>query len=70
MPKTYGLCEDTDVIGSMFFVMGLADGRSLWNGALPGIAKVDCRAMYPAMIATIADLPTTAPATIGLDRVG
>ena len=35
VPRTYGLCEDPDVIGSKFFVMSMADGRSLWNGALP-----------------------------------
>ena len=70
VPKTYGLCEDTDVIGSMFFVMGLADGRSLWNGALPGIAKEDRRAIYHAMIDTMADLHTTDPAKIGMDDFG
>jgi aminoglycoside phosphotransferase (APT) family kinase protein len=28
VPRTYGLCEDAEVIGSKFFVMSMADGRS------------------------------------------
>lgn len=70
VPRTFGLCEDTDVIGSKFFVMSLADGRSLWNGALPGIAPDDRRAIYHAMIDTIADLHTKDPEAIGLGDFG
>ena len=55
VPKTYGVCEDPDVIGSKFFVMSMADGRSLWNGSLPGMEPDERRALYNALIDTIAD---------------
>ena len=70
VPKTYGLCEDAEVIGAKFFVMGLADGRSLWNGALPGLTPAHRRAIYEAMIDTIADLHRKDPAAIGLGGFG
>lgn len=70
VPRTYGLCEDPEVIGAKFFVMSMADGRSLWNGALPGIEPADRRAIYHAMIDTMADLHTKKPAEIGLGDYG
>ena len=70
VPKTYGLCEDPEVLGSKFFVMSLADGRSLWNGALPGMEREERRAIYHAMIDTIADLHTKDPQAIGLGDFG
>ena len=70
VPRTYGLCQDPNVIGSKFFVMGLADGRSLWNGALPGIEPEERRAIYDAMIDTMADLHLRDPQEIGLGDYG
>jgi aminoglycoside phosphotransferase (APT) family kinase protein len=70
VPRTFGLCEDPAVIGSKFFVMGLADGRSLWNGALPGMTPQQRRAIYEAMIDTMADLHRKDPAAIGLGEFG
>ena len=70
VPKTYGLCEDPEVIGSKFFVMGLADGRSLWNGALPDYSHAERREIYNAMIDTMADLHLRKPDEIGLGDYG
>ena len=71
VPKPYfGLCTDDSVIGSMFFVMELMDGRSLWNGALPGLAPQHRRAIYESMIDTMADLHTKDPGAIGLGEFG
>ncbi len=70
VPKTYALCEDQEVIGSKLFVMGLADGRSLWNGGLPGSTPQQRRAIYNAMIDTMADLHLKQPAAIGLGEFG
>ena len=70
VPRTFGLCEDTEVLGSKFFVMSMADGRSLWNGALPGIDKADRREIYNAMIDTMADMHTKNPDEIGLGDYG
>ena len=30
--RQYGLCTDDSVIGSWFYVMGMVDGRTIWNG--------------------------------------
>ena len=70
VPTTYGLCEDPEVLGSKFFVMGLADGRSLWNGALPGVEPADRREIYNAMIDTMAELHLRKPDEIGLGDYG
>jgi aminoglycoside phosphotransferase (APT) family kinase protein len=70
VPKPYGLCEDPDVLGSMFFVMSMADGRSLWDGALPGCQPDERRAIYQAMIDTIADLHLQKPDKIGMADYG
>lgn len=70
VPRPYGLCEDPDVIGSKFFVMSLADGRSLWNGALPNNTPGERREIYHAMIDTMADLHLKDPDAIGLSDFG
>ena len=70
VPRTYGLCEDVDVIGSKFFVMSMADGRSLWNGALPGLSPDERRAHYNALIDTMAELHLNKPDEIGMGDFG
>jgi aminoglycoside phosphotransferase (APT) family kinase protein len=56
VPKTYGLCMDEGVIGSAFFVMDFADGRVLWDGALPGMSNAERSAIYWEMNRVIAAL--------------
>ena len=34
--KPYGLCTDDSVIGSWFYIMGMVEGRTIWDGAMPG----------------------------------
>ena len=68
--RPYGLCTDPDVIGSMFYVMGLAEGRNLWDGSLPGCTPDERRGLYHAMIDTLADLHALDPAAIGLGDYG
>ena len=70
VPKTYGLCEDANVLGSKFFVMGMVEGRSLWNGALPDNTPEQRREIYHAMIDTMADLHLQRPDAIGLGDYG
>ncbi len=70
VPKTYGLCDDPDVLGSKFFVMGMVEGRSLWNGALPDNTPEQRREIYHAMIDTMADLHLQRPDAIGLGDYG
>ncbi len=68
--RPYGLCTDPGVIGSMFYVMGLADGRNLWDGSLPGCTPAERRGIYNAMIDTLADLHAIDPVAVGLGDYG
>lgn len=66
----YGLCTDDGVIGAAFYVMGLADGRNLWDGTLPEYAAAERRSTYEAMVDTLAALHTTDYAAAGLADYG
>jgi aminoglycoside phosphotransferase (APT) family kinase protein len=68
--RTYGLCQDDSVIGTMFYVMDMVEGRILWDGALPDYAPAERRAIYEAEIKTLADLHNTDYASIGLSDYG
>jgi aminoglycoside phosphotransferase (APT) family kinase protein len=68
--KPYGLCADDDVIGTMFYIMGMVDGRSLWDGTLPVSNPQERRAIYHQMIDTLALLHSYDPAELGLERHG
>ena len=37
VPRMLALCDDDSVIGTMFFVMDFADGRSFWDRHCPGL---------------------------------
>ncbi|MBY8822370.1 phosphotransferase family protein [Sphingomonas colocasiae] len=68
--RPYGLCADDGVIGSMFYVMGLVEGRNLWDGSLPGMAPGERRGLYEAMIDTLAALHTIDHEAAGLGDYG
>lgn len=70
VPTPYGLCEDRGVIGAMFYVMGLTEGRNLWDGSLPGYAPDERRGVYHAMIDTLADLHAIDHVAVGLGDYG
>jgi aminoglycoside phosphotransferase (APT) family kinase protein len=70
VPRPYGLCEDAGVIGAPFYVMELVEGRTLWDGALPGLSPSDRRAHYDAMVDTLAALHQTDHAAAGLSDYG
>ncbi|MGB1257039.1 MAG: phosphotransferase family protein [Thiolinea sp.] len=53
--NVYHLCEDRDVIGSMFYLMEYCQGTVYWNPALPEAADNAMRsAMYDTMNRTMA----------------
>jgi len=70
VPQPFALCEDRGVIGAMFYIMGMVDGRSFWNGALPDIAKADRRSYYDAMIDMLARLHMLDHEALGLADFG
>lgn len=57
VPHAYHLCEDPEVIGSMFYIMEYVEGDIFWNSALPEISSVARRtAMYHEMNRVLAAL--------------
>ncbi|WP_323760405.1 phosphotransferase family protein [Maricaulis sp.] len=68
--RPYALCTDDSVIGSMFYVMELVDGRSLADGSLPGEAPASRAAMYRALTTTLADLHNVDHVAAGLADYG
>jgi aminoglycoside phosphotransferase (APT) family kinase protein len=54
----------------MFYVMGMADGRNLWDGSLPDYTPDQRRGVYHAMIDTLAALHNTDHERIGLGDYG
>ena len=54
--RPYALCTDDSVIGSMFYVMELVDGRSLADGSLPDETPETRAAMYRSLTTTLAGL--------------
>lgn len=68
--RPHALCEDRQVIGAPFYLMELVEGRTLWNGALPGMASAERRAVYEALVDTLAALHAIDPQTVGLGDFG
>ena len=66
----YGVCTDDSVVGSWFYVMGMIDGRTIWNGAMPDDAPEYRRATYLAMIDTLAQLHAVDVESVGLSEFG
>ncbi len=57
VPKAYHLCTDTDVIGTMFYIMEYVEGRIFWDGAIPDAKNNDDRhVMYEQMNQVLASL--------------
>jgi aminoglycoside phosphotransferase (APT) family kinase protein len=68
--RPYALCEDPAVIGAPFYIMDMVEGRTFWNGRLPEQKPAERRAIYEAMIATLARLHSFDPAGVGLGDYG
>jgi len=54
--RAYNLCEDRDVIGSMFYVMEFCDGRIFWDASIPEVDKSERTAIYDEMTDILAEL--------------
>ena len=70
VPRTYLLCEDESVIGSMFYVMAFLEGRILWDPALPESDNAERAAIYDAMNAAMAALHNVDVDAVGLSDYG
>ncbi|WP_411819583.1 phosphotransferase family protein [Hyphococcus formosus] len=73
VPRPIALCEDSAVIGAMFYIMELIDGETYFDGRLPSIEKTMRADHYRAMITTLADLHAvdiSQPALANFQRSG
>ena len=69
-PKTYGLCTDDSVIGAMFYIMHMVEGRVFWDQTLPAVEREKRRPIFEAEILTLAKLHSYDPEKIGLGDFG
>lgn len=56
VPRPHLLCEDEDVVGTVFFVMAFVEGRIFWELDLPSLGPAERGAIYDDVNATIAKL--------------
>ncbi|MEM6534511.1 MAG: phosphotransferase family protein [Pseudomonadota bacterium] len=68
--RPYGLCEDERVVGTMFYIMDMVEGRILWDGTLPDNTPAERRAIYEAKVKTFADLHNVDWRAAGLEGFG
>lgn len=69
--KVFHLCEDADVIGSMFYLMEYCDGHVYWGAALPEARDNAQRShMYDEMNRVLAGLHSLDPEHLGLADYG
>ena len=52
----YHLCEDRNVIGSLFYVMEYCEGRIFWDAAVPEVDKAERSAIYDELCRVLAAL--------------
>ncbi|OAN59971.1 phosphotransferase family protein [Sphingomonas sp. TDK1] len=70
VPRPLVLCEDRQVIGAPFYLMGLVEGRTLWDGSLPDMHPADRTALYEAMVDALAALHRIDPVAVNLGDYG
>jgi len=64
------LCEDRDVIGSMFYVMSFEDGRIFWDPALPDLTNQQRTGLYDEINRVLAALHDVDLEAVGLNDYG
>ena len=70
VPKMYCLCEDTEVIGTKFYVMEMVEGRLFTETNLPNHSPEERRAIYLDLARVMAKLHNVDPEAVGLGEFG
>ena len=70
VPRPIALCEDEEVIGTVFYLMEFVDGRILWDLDLPESNPEERVAIYDDLNATIAKLHNYDYDALGLADFG
>ena len=70
VPKTFAFCEDTEVIGTSFYLMEFMDGRVLWDPSMEDSNTEEALGVYTSMNNTLAKLHSVDPIKVGLESFG
>jgi len=70
VPKLYAFSDDTEVVGTPFYVMEFLKGRVIVDQSLPGLSKSERGAVYDEMNRVIAALHQIDPIAVGLETFG
>lgn len=70
VPRMHLLHEDSVLIGTSFYIMEAVEGRVFHDCTMPGVTPGDRRAMYLAMVDTLADLHAVDWRAAGLEGFG
>ena len=70
VPRPLALCMDAAVIGAIFYVMEMAEGRPYADGSLPGLEPAERGQVYFAMADALAQLHGIDPQSAGLGDFG
>ncbi|KAE8145826.1 kinase-like domain-containing protein [Aspergillus avenaceus] len=70
VPKAYCLCQDSNVIGTPFYIMEFLDGRLFTDPAMPGISAEERNALWKAAVQTLAKFHRVSPKSVGLESFG
>tara|TARA_R110000850_G_scaffold265250_13_gene394831 strand:- start:7474 stop:8496 length:1023 start_codon:yes stop_codon:yes gene_type:complete len=70
VPTPLALCSDDSVIGAMFYVMELVEGRNIANGQLPDIEAEHRKSYYTSMVEAMVQLHSINPFSVGLGDFG
>lgn len=70
VPRPYALCEEDEVIGTMFYIMEFVEGRIFWDLDLPNANPDGRAALYDDVNNTIARLHSFDYEALGLEDFG
>ena len=70
VPEMLHLCEDREVIGTMFYIMEALDGRIFHDSLVPGVSPDERTAIYESMNDTLAKLHKVDWQAVGLEGFG
>lgn len=70
VPRVFHLCEDPEIIGSMFYLMEYLEGRLFWDAALPELQAEERASVHNEMTLVLAALHSVDIEQAGLSDYG
>jgi len=68
--RVFHLCEDDDVIGSMFYLMDFVSGRIFWDAALPALTAYERGSLFDELVSVLAQMHNIKVDEVGLQEYG